>query len=350
MRSFPASACASRRGPFGSGLGSLAALIAIGCGALASTFAAEIHDTAGAVAARIESYVIPTESRFDPAVAEGLQARLKARQQASNRSGLIRSLGTGFDPFLEATEGGNPPKSVFPRRSRAPSSSDGGATYRTLCVRMCDGYYWPISFATGKGGLAGDEAVCESSCGATTRLFYYPNPGGTPDDAVDLKGQRYASLPTAYLYRSSYVSACQCRPDPWEAASLERHRKYAELKQTGKLAAFLKSESKKLQKLRKNGRDLGVSIGLAAFEGDATASGSLSSDFRQLPMVTTVTVVRMSKKSSTKVKVSRGGTQSASVVTVGSSRMGLGVGKTAAAKSSGRRSGMAEILRSRDRR
>ncbi|HEX5959466.1 MAG TPA: DUF2865 domain-containing protein [Hyphomicrobiaceae bacterium] len=90
------------------------------------------------------------------------------------------------------------------------------ATYRTMCVRLCDGYYWPISFATRKDGLARDALKCERSCDGTAALYYYPNPGGAPKDMISLQGIPYKSLGTAFLYRSIYDARCKCRPHPWE--------------------------------------------------------------------------------------------------------------------------------------
>jgi len=42
------------------------------------------------------------------------------------------------------------------------SSAGLANTYRTLCVRSCDGYYFPISYATGRGRFKTDAAVCAS--------------------------------------------------------------------------------------------------------------------------------------------------------------------------------------------
>lgn len=100
-------------------------------------------------------------------------------------------------------------------------------TYRTLCVRMCDGYYFPISYATGSGNLTRDADKCTAACGADARLFYYPNPGGELEAMVDLTGRAYGSYPTAFKYRKTLVSGCQCRPQPWSTAELERHKAYA---------------------------------------------------------------------------------------------------------------------------
>ena len=103
----------------------------------------------------------------------------------------------------------------------------GGGTYRTLCVRLCDGYNFPVSFAAPRERLAYDAKVCESRCGSQARLFVVRSPAGTIEEAEDLSGRPYRKLPTAFLYRTQYVPSCTCQPHPWEAASLDRHQGYA---------------------------------------------------------------------------------------------------------------------------
>ena len=94
----------------------------------------------------------------------------------------------------------------------APASHT--ATYRTLCVRLCDGFYFPISFATRGNGLARDAEQCTASCGLEARLFYHPNPGGSVEGMTDLLGRAYSALPTAFTYRKTLVTGCSCRPPP----------------------------------------------------------------------------------------------------------------------------------------
>jgi hypothetical protein len=101
------------------------------------------------------------------------------------------------------------------------------ATFRTMCVRLCDGYYWPVSFATSRDNFARDEQACLKSCSGSAALYYYPNPGGVPDEMVSLEGQPYRSLGTAFVYRTIYDPRCKCRPHPWEPAAIERHKAYA---------------------------------------------------------------------------------------------------------------------------
>jgi hypothetical protein len=102
------------------------------------------------------------------------------------------------------------------------------STYRTLCVRLCDGYYFPISSAATQDTLTHDADVCSASCGAEARLFFHPSNGGDARGAVDLTGMAYSSLPNAFRYRKTLVEDCRCRPQPWSKAEAERHRTYAE--------------------------------------------------------------------------------------------------------------------------
>jgi hypothetical protein len=107
------------------------------------------------------------------------------------------------------------------------------STYRTLCVRLCDGYYFPISSAATQDTLAHDADVCSASCGAEARLFFHPSGGGDAGNAVDLTGMAYSALPNAFKYRKTLVEGCRCRPQPWSEAEVERHRAYAEDRPTG---------------------------------------------------------------------------------------------------------------------
>lgn len=87
-----------------------------------------------------------------------------------------------------------------------------GQTLRTVCVRSCDGYYWPISFSTVSEFLADDAATCQSQCpGSDVELYYYHNPGETPEEMINLAGAPYSGLPNAFRYREEYDSSCSCK-------------------------------------------------------------------------------------------------------------------------------------------
>jgi hypothetical protein len=101
-------------------------------------------------------------------------------------------------------------------------------TYRTLCVRLCDGFHFPVSDSTRRERLSGDAKQCEQRCPARSRLFVHRNPGEGVDDMVDLQGHPYRNLPTALLYQTKFVADCTCHGNPWDEAALARHRTYAE--------------------------------------------------------------------------------------------------------------------------
>lgn len=88
-------------------------------------------------------------------------------------------------------------------------------TFRTLCVRTCDGYYFPISFSTTRDHFGADQAACERICpGAESRVYYHRASREGPEQMVSLEGGPYTDLPTAFSYRSALNPSCSCRhPD-----------------------------------------------------------------------------------------------------------------------------------------
>lgn len=90
-----------------------------------------------------------------------------------------------------------------------------GSEFRTMCVRTCDGYFYPMSNAASVGDFERDQKNCESSCpGAEMQVFYSR---GMDDDSGSMTssvtGQPYSELPTAYLYKQANYSrppTCGC--------------------------------------------------------------------------------------------------------------------------------------------
>ncbi len=118
----------------------------------------------------------------------------------------------------------------------ARESSDGeldesrssSGKYRTLCVRTCDGYYFPIANAVSRSRFMRDAAQCRASCGDDARLFYHPAGSDNVSTMLDLAGRSYLRMPTAFKYRKSLTDGCSCRPMPWSAAEMQRHQQYAQ--------------------------------------------------------------------------------------------------------------------------
>ena len=137
-------------------------------------------------------------------------------------------------------------------------------TYRTVCVRLCDGYFFPISFATTPDRFAADEAACNARCASGARLYVYPNPGAEPEDMRDVRGQPYTALKNAFLFRTQYVEACTCKPHPWEREALDRHRLYAERAQKGRRAIAAKVQSTRRDTAGGSANTTARGVGVAA--------------------------------------------------------------------------------------
>src|SRR5579863_7353359 len=122
-------------------------------------------------------------------------------QQYAN---AVQSQGPGN--FLSNLFGNNNPGA--PPGDVGPQSG----TYRTVCVRSCDGFYFPISFATVPARFPDDEKTCKNLCPAVeATLFAYRNPGEDMSQAVSINGQPYTSSPNAFHFRQEFNPTCSCR-------------------------------------------------------------------------------------------------------------------------------------------
>jgi hypothetical protein len=121
--------------------------------------------------------------------------------------------------FFESLFG---PKSVLTPNSEEPAMSGPSGTFRTLCVRTCDGFYYPISAATNASRFGDDEKACRASCpAAEVQLYSHRNPGEGINEAVSVTTQQpYTALPNAFRYRTSLDQNCSCRKpgESWSQA------------------------------------------------------------------------------------------------------------------------------------
>lgn len=84
--------------------------------------------------------------------------------------------------------------------------------FRTMCVRTCDGYYFPISFSTDRDHFDADALSCESRCpGSEVELYYYGMPSQSPEEMMSYRDNiPYAQQPFAFNYRKKVDHQCSC--------------------------------------------------------------------------------------------------------------------------------------------
>jgi hypothetical protein len=133
----------------------------------------------------------------------GPQYAAAARQAAPQNSGPAG--------FFNNLFGNNEPSPGAPPVDGNMTPVPSG-TYRTVCVRTCDGYYFPISFATIPARFGDDERTCKNQCpAADANLYSYRNPGEDINSAVSINGQPYSSSPNAFKYRTEFNPSCSCK-------------------------------------------------------------------------------------------------------------------------------------------
>ena len=92
--------------------------------------------------------------------------------------------------FFETLFGG--PGSMVAPPAPGDYPQVGASGYRTLCVRTCDGYYFPISNSTSSTRFAEDEQACQKLCPASeVALYSHRNPGEDIAQAVANNGRLY---------------------------------------------------------------------------------------------------------------------------------------------------------------
>ena len=95
------------------------------------------------------------------------------------------------------------------------SGTDDGPTHLgrvSMCVRLCDGFAFPVGDYHGSEDNASHEATCRSECpGAQTALYVLPSGAASLDEASNVRsGDAYSELPDAFHYTTVLSDACSC--------------------------------------------------------------------------------------------------------------------------------------------
>lgn len=146
------------------------------------------------------------------------------RQQIIQSSGrslqddLIRELARnncGASYQQQAARSSSPFSSLWQDEDSGPGGNrfNYGATFRTVCVRLCDGAFFPVSFSTLPANFDRDQDLCQQKCAAPAELYYHSqNPGQGIEQAVSHKTrQPYTTLRTAFRFRKEFVAGCSCK-------------------------------------------------------------------------------------------------------------------------------------------
>ena len=95
-----------------------------------------------------------------------------------------------------------------PGPAAAPARADRVA--RVLCVRHCDGAYYPLAVDVPTDKLEGMDQLCQAQC-PEAQSSLYTDPDGDVAKAQALDGTSYSALPTAFRFEKDTSPTCACR-------------------------------------------------------------------------------------------------------------------------------------------
>ncbi len=151
----------------------------------------------------------PRHARFAAAPADGRQLQ-RLLPSADGNAGAASSAACSAAPRSRAT---SPISPTFPRPMRLPATDQPGQPTggsEMLCVRHCDGAFFPITDAPGRDQETLSD-FCKASCPNAEVSVYSRVPGQVIQTAVGLDGKAYMSLPAALKYQKSLDASCTCR-------------------------------------------------------------------------------------------------------------------------------------------
>ncbi|MGH6799569.1 MAG: DUF2865 domain-containing protein, partial [Roseiarcus sp.] len=143
--------------------------------------------------------------------------------------GGVARLAAPPEPQLDARfeDRGNEP------RNDQPGQGDNGGVHAhagsyAVCVRTCDGSFFPVSYS-GAGSRADSlEDVCRALCPNADMALYSVPFGGTIEEAASPSGEAYQNLPNAGKFEKTYDPSCSCRRkgQSWADALADAEARY----------------------------------------------------------------------------------------------------------------------------
>jgi hypothetical protein len=81
-----------------------------------------------------------------------------------------------------------------------------------ICVRDCDGGFFPITYSARSSNLDDLNALCKAMCPGVEAKLYTQSQWKGLESAVSINGEPYSDHPNALKFQKSYDPACDCKP------------------------------------------------------------------------------------------------------------------------------------------
>jgi len=170
----------------------------------------------GALRSRIAGMRAQFESLRARAYGDGgqrqaLAARYNATcvQRAAPQRGFWETM-FGIQEHAPAPPPPLPVEEDGPLDDGGDSHAHGGS--QAVCVRTCDGGFFPLSFSVRSASDDDLEQLCKALCPNAEVRLYSRNPASDISTALGADGTAYSDLPNALKYTKALVPECGCKP------------------------------------------------------------------------------------------------------------------------------------------
>jgi hypothetical protein len=97
-----------------------------------------------------------------------------------------------------------------PGGEESGSGAHGGS--QAVCVRSCDGGFFPLNFSARSASDSDLTNLCQALCPNTEVKLFTRNPNADISTALGADGTAYSDLPNALKYTKSFDPSCACKP------------------------------------------------------------------------------------------------------------------------------------------
>ena len=128
------------------------------------------------------------------------------RQQVAGRGNFFEQLFGG--PMREVPIGPDPDAP----RDEEPVETGPRRGSMAVCVRKCDGGYFPVSYSAHRGNLDDLADLCTALCPNAETVLFTKRPDAEIEHAVSFDGESYDNLANAGKFKKRFDPACTCKP------------------------------------------------------------------------------------------------------------------------------------------
>jgi len=139
----------------------------------------------------------------------GMRAQYDAFRARAGDTGRRQAL---IAQYAEQCGGEAPSDEEEPRQAEQAEQGAPSGGGEAVCVRKCDGYYFPLTPAMSSARTEQLRELCQASCPNADTGLYSRAPHAEIASAVSAEtGERYGDLPNALKYAKKLDSSCSCR-------------------------------------------------------------------------------------------------------------------------------------------